>query len=200
VSGPVTDDPSALGDEGAARRRLPRSAIAAVLGIAGGAVVVLVSSSPTWLRVSLRASAGEVRLTGRNAAAAAVPLALVAAAGLVALALVRSWLRRLIAVLIAAAGAGVLAVAVRVVADPLAVARRSSKVTSAGAPASAHLTTASYICALGALLIIAGAALATLCGARWPAPTRRYERADTGTRRPSDTWDALERGEDPTNG
>jgi uncharacterized membrane protein (TIGR02234 family) len=124
----------------------------------------------------------------------------VAAAGLVALALVRSWLRRVLAVLIAAAGVGVLAAAVRVVTDPAAVARGSSKVRSAGAPASAHLSAAPYLCAFGALLIIIGAALAALYGGRWPGPTRRYERVSTGASRPPDAWDALERGEDPTGG
>jgi uncharacterized membrane protein (TIGR02234 family) len=160
----------------------------------------LLSSSPAWVRVTLRVSGASVRLTGGNAAAAAVPLALVAAAGLIAMALVRSWIRRILAVVIAAAGVGVLIAAVRVIADPHRVARASSKVRSAGQLASAHVTAAPYICMLGALLVIAGGVLAVIFGGRWPNPTRRYERAAAKAGRPVDAWEALERGEDPTSG
>ncbi len=182
------------------RPALPRSAVVASLGIAIGAVIVLLSSSPAWVHVTLRVSGAEVKLTGGNAAAAAVPLALVAAAGLIAMALVRSWIRRILAVLIAAAGVGILIAAVRVIADPTRVARGSSKVRSAGELASAQVTAAPYICVVGALLVIAGGVVAAIFGGRWPNPTRRYERAAAKAGRPVDAWEALERGEDPTSG
>ena len=165
-------------------RRSAGSAGAAALAVAAGVVVVLLSSSPTWIRATLRVSTGQVKLTGGNAASAAVPLALVAAAGLIAIALVRSWLRRVLAVFIAAAGVGVVIVVIRVVADPVGIARRSNKVSSAGQLAAAHLTAAPYLCLLGALLIMAGAGIAVLFSGRWP----KY------------AWDALESGEDPTLG
>jgi uncharacterized membrane protein (TIGR02234 family) len=179
---------------------MPRSAMIAALGVGLGAVVVLLSSSPTWLRVTIRATRTDVTLTGRNAAAAAVPLALVSAAGLIAVVLVRSWARRLLAILIAAAGIGVLIAAVQVIADPRRVARNSSKVRSAGAFVSAHLGAPAYLCALGALLIIAGAIVGVLRAGAWPGPTPRYERARARAARPADAWEALDRGEDPTQG
>lgn len=182
------------------RSTLPRSALVAATAIAIGAIIVLLSSSPAWVRVTLRVSGASVRLTGGNAAAAAVPLALVAAAGLIAMALVRSWIRRILAVVIAAAGVGVLIAAVGVIADPHRVARDSSKVKSAGQFVNVHVTAAPYICVLGALLIIAGGVLAAVLGGRWPNPTRRYERAAAKAGRPVDAWEALERGEDPTSG
>lgn len=182
------------------RPSLPRSAVVAALAIAVGAVIVLLSSSPAWIGVTLRVSGAQVRLTGGTTAAAAVPLALVAAAGLIAMALVRSGIRRVLAVLVAAAGVGILIVVVRAIADPARVARASSKVRSAGEAASVHLTAAPYICLLGAVLIIVGGVVAAIFGGRWPGPTRRYERAAAKASRPVDAWDALERGEDPTTG
>jgi uncharacterized membrane protein (TIGR02234 family) len=161
---------------------------------------VLVTSSPTWVRVTLRATHTDVNLTGRNVAAAAVPLALVAAAGLIAVALVRRWIRRVLAVLILAAGVGVLIAVVRVIADANRIARDSSKVRTAGAFVSAQLTAAPYLCAVGAVLIIAGAVIGVLSAGSWPGPTSRYERANARAARPADPWEALDRGEDPTQG
>ncbi len=181
-------------------RSLPRSAVLAALAIAAGVVVVLASSSPTWLRVTLRATHTDVTLTGGSCAGAAVPLALVAAAGLIAIALVRSWARRLLAVLIGAAGAGVLIAVIRVIADPGHIARSSSKVRSAGAFEAVRLAPLPYLSAAGALLIIAGALVALMYAGNWPAPTSRYERAAARAARPVDTWEALDRGEDPTSG
>lgn len=179
----------------------PRSAVAAAVGITAGVIVVLLSSSPTWVRVTLKGTGGPLKLTGSGAGPAAVPLALVAAAGLIALALVRGWVRRLLAAFIFAAGAGVLTVALRVLGDPVGAARRSSKVTSAGQLAAAHLAPAPYVCALGAAMIVIGALLAVVFAGRWPGPTRRYERAaKANAGRPADDWEALERGEDPTSG
>jgi uncharacterized membrane protein (TIGR02234 family) len=140
-----------------------------------------------------------VTLTGGGAAGAAVPLALVAAAGLIAVALVRNWARRLLAVLIAAAGVGVLIDVVRVVADPDRIARGSSKVRSAGAYANVHVGAPPYLAILGGLLIVAGAIVAALYAGSWPAPATRYERAAARASRPVDDWEALERGEDPTD-
>jgi uncharacterized membrane protein (TIGR02234 family) len=181
-------------------RRYPRSAGLSAGAVAAGVVVVLLSSSPVWMRVTLKIAAGEVKLSGGNAAPAAVPVALVAAAGLIAIALVRAWVRRILAVLVAASGVGVSIAAVRVLAGPVSAARGSSKVSGAGEVASVHLTAVPYVCLLGAVLIVAGAiAIALTCG-RWPQPGRRYERTNVAAGRPTDAWDALERGEDPTSG
>jgi uncharacterized membrane protein (TIGR02234 family) len=181
-----------------AHRRWPRSAGPSCATIAVGVIVVLVSSSPGWLRVVLKMGAGTIKLTGRGAAPAVVPLGLVAAAGLVAIALVRAWVRRVLAVLIAVSGAGVFAAAVRVVAGPDSVARGSDKVKQAGEVASVHLGGAPYVGLLGAALIIAGAIVVAVTCGHWPAPGRRYERVNANAGRPVDAWEALERGDDPT--
>jgi len=190
-------------DPATMRRGMPRSARLPTALVLGGIVLVLLASTPTWVRVPLRITAGikagDVKLTGGDAAPVAVPLALVAAAGLLALALVRAWARRLLAVLIAAAGVGVTIAAIRVIADPGKVARGSSRVRSAGEIASTHLGAVPYVSVIGGAVIVAGAVVtAVVCG-RWPAPTKRYERANQQASRPSDTWDALEKGDDPTS-
>jgi uncharacterized membrane protein (TIGR02234 family) len=186
-------------DESSARR-YPRSAGLSAGAVAVGVIVALLSSSPVWIRVSLKIAAGEVKLSGGSAAPAAVPLALVAAAGLIAIALVRTWVRRVLGVLVAAAGVGVFIAAVRVLAGPESVARGSSKVSGAGEIVSVHVGAPPYLCLVGAVLIVAGGiAIALTCG-RWPQPGRRYERTSAAAGRAADPWDALERGEDPTSG
>jgi len=178
----------------------PRSAGLSAGAVAAGAIVALVSSSPVWLTVQLKIAAGQVKLSGGSAAPAAVPLALVAAAGLIAIALVRTWVRRVLGVLVAAAGVGVFIAAVRVLAGPESVARASSKVSGAGDIASVQVGASPYLCLVGAVLIIAGAIAISLTCGRWPQPGRRYEREGVPAGRPTDAWDALERGEDPTSG
>ncbi len=61
----VTDQSAPAETEAEQQRSLPRSAVLAALGIAAGVVVVLVASSPTWLRVTLRSTHTDVTLTGR---------------------------------------------------------------------------------------------------------------------------------------
>ncbi len=189
-------------DPEAMPKGLPKSARLPSALVVGGILLVLLAATPTWLRVSLRITAGikagDVKLTGGACAPVAVPLSLVAAAGLLATALVRTLARRLLAVLIAAAGVGVMIAVMRVIADPEKVARDSARVRSAGQVASVHLNAVAYVSVAGGALIVIGAIVtAVVCG-RWPAPTKRYERVNKQVSRPSDTWDALERGDDPT--
>lgn len=198
---PVETQSEAAADSAAGPQRppTPRSAVVAALAVAVGAVVVLLSSSPQWVHVTLKLARGQVKLTGSSAAAAAVPLALVAAAGLIAMALVRPWVRRILAVLITAAGVGVVIVVIGVLADPTGVARRSNKVKTAGELASAHLTAAPFLALIGGLLVVFGGLTAALLGGRWPGPTPRYERIAARAGRPLDPWEALESGQDPTD-
>jgi uncharacterized membrane protein (TIGR02234 family) len=182
------------------RAALPRTATVAALAVVVGVAVALLSASPTWLRVTLQAGgvAGHATVKGRGAAAAAVPLALVAAAGLIALALVRGWVRRLLGILVLAAGAGVIASAARVLADPTGIARGDTHVKTAGKVASVAVQAPPYLTVIGGALVVAGAVLAILYGGGWPSPARRYERAAARAARPKDDWEALEQGDDPT--
>ena len=103
---------------------------------------------------------------------AATALALVALAGVGAALLVRRWARTVLGVVL-------LGVAVATVITGLSPTRWAALV--------------------GGILIGLGALAIALRAHRWPQPRRRYEtptRRPTGT--PRDTWDALDRGEDPT--
>jgi hypothetical protein len=99
-------------------------------------------------------------------------LALVAVAGAGAALLVRSWARVLIGLVLLGVAAAMLATGV----SPTRWAQL-----------------------VGGVLIALGALAVVLRARRWPQPRSRYEAPDrrpTGT--PRDTWDALDRGEDPT--
>lgn len=115
-------------------------------------------------------------------------LALVALAGAGALVATRGWPRRWLGVLLAACGAGILAVAGYALAAVDAV--------MVDGPALAI--------AAGVVLGLVG--VVTLRrGGRWPSLGTRYERpakepSTTVAERPVQLWDAINRGEDPTKG
>jgi hypothetical protein len=104
--------------------------------------------------------------------AAATALALVALAGAGATLLVRNWARTVL-------GGVLVVVAVALV--------------------SAGLSPTRWAALIGGVLVGLGALAVVARARRWPQPRRRFEapaRRPTGT--PRDTWDALDRGEDPT--
>ena len=135
-----------------------------------GAVVVLITARQRWLESS----------TGEQAAPLVRALALVALAGVVAVLAARGWTRVAVGVVLALGG-----VAIAVSA--------ASEVGAAPAPVWPLLST------LGGLLVLCAGVLTTWHGRAWPALGARYD-APTA-RRPAtdgDAWDALDRGEDPT--
>jgi uncharacterized membrane protein (TIGR02234 family) len=133
-------------------------------------------------------------------------LAVVALAGTGALLATSGWVRRLLGVLLALAGAGVLTGAV--------LGRAGLDTGSAGAGG----TFWPIACAVGGVLIVLGGVTAARQGHRWPRMSARYDRnpaapAPAGvsaTPAPRDpgaaaadhraAWDALDRGDDPTAG
>lgn len=56
----------------------------------------------------------------------------------------------------------------------------------------------SAVLAVGGVLVVTAAAVATVRSRRWPPPRRRPEPSGGGEPSARDTWDALDRGEDPT--
>ncbi len=69
----------------------------------------------------------------------------------------------------------------------------------AAALAAAGLSPTRWAALAGGALVATGAAAVVARARRWPQPRRSFEppsRRPTGT--PRDTWDALDRGEDPT--
>jgi uncharacterized membrane protein (TIGR02234 family) len=178
-----------------------RTLTRAVLCCAAGAGLALYAVTRTWSElVTARpglSALHEVR-TGADVAGWVVALALVALAGAGALLATRGLPRRVVGVLLALAGLGVVAGAV--------AGRAGLRVGVAGAGA----TWWPVLCVLGGALIALGGLSAARHGQEWPAMGARYERGaaapppepGTGPDQRLDTraaWDALDRGDDPTS-
>jgi uncharacterized membrane protein (TIGR02234 family) len=133
---------------------------------------------------------------------------LVGLAAVVAVLAVRSWLRRLVAVVVLVL-AGLALVQVGVVASDLAEAARDwwrVDVAALADSASADTTPWWAVCAAGLALVVAGAVVVLVAGGRWSGLSSRYERPGVPPAAPAsptspseaEVWQALDRGEDPT--
>lgn len=194
----------------------------ALLAVVVTVAVTFALAALPWFSSTVTQAVGETRLSVSGTAAAPVigALLLVVAAGLVAFLLARGALARVVAVVMALAGLGVVAASLVTVQDP-ASPLRAAAADLTGVPELAGdvaVTPWGWACAAaGALLTAACVALAAT---RPPERTSsRYERAaPAGSSAPTapttggsttaappqrdaiDDWDALTRGEDPTGG
>lgn len=181
-----------------------------VLGalVLGGALL-LGSAGRTWATVRSRPAAGLPavvdRVTGATLAPAVTAVGLLALAAVAGLLAVRGLARQLVGLVVLVAGVAGLAYAV--------AGARSTPRADGTVEAVSHGPWP-WVAALGGALVAVAGALAVLHGRRWSALSSRYERsrsagaADgpavdgrTGERRTAggkDLWDALDRGEDPT--
>jgi uncharacterized membrane protein (TIGR02234 family) len=199
--------------------RAAQFALAAVLDLVG-AVGALLIATRTWQVVRIHQPAplpdDVLRLTGRAVDAAPTALALVALAGLVAVLATRGLARRVVGVVLAAAGAGLVWRAMSA-ASAVSAARAGALehadhpgISAGGTRAPTVLTNGSWpalTIACGVLVLLAGVLVAT-CGHRWSAMSARYENqpateaaaTDDGAtaRAAASMWNALDRGDDPT--
>jgi uncharacterized membrane protein (TIGR02234 family) len=170
----------------------------AVLLCAAGAGLALYGVTRTWsVRVTARPGLPELReaSTGAQVAPWAIGLALVALAGAGALIATRGLPRRVLGALLAVAGAGVAAGAI------------AGRAAVAPGGAGAGGTIWPVACVAGGLLVLAGGLWAARSGHEWPGMGARYERRAAAPQPGAavdqrvDTraaWDALDRGDDPT--
>jgi hypothetical protein len=163
-----------------------RSLGLALAGCVVGAALALLAGSRTWETTTKERPAplppAQVTHSGNSLTPWLLALSLVALAGAGALLATRGTPRRVVGVLIALAGLGVLAAAVRGFSYTL------------GWP---------LLALLGGLGVVACGALAIRFGGTWPAMGARYERAapTSSKERPvtqTSMWDDLDRGVDPT--
>jgi uncharacterized membrane protein (TIGR02234 family) len=167
-----------------------------------GAALVLLAMSRPWLTYHLAAAAPlpsrEVDIAGARLAPGARVLGLVGLAGVAALPASRRRGRTVVGLLLALAGAGLVADLIRVLSDPLAAVARAD-LTDATRRGSTSLGGWPYVAMLGGLLILAAGALVVVRGRRWEELSARYD-APTEQAPPGEAslWDALDRGEDPT--
>lgn len=190
----------------AARREL----VLAVVACAVAGAVVLFAAGRRWVHYVVvgggRVTGGP---TGHDVAAGTSALGLVLLAAVVALPATRRWLRRVVALVVLAAGAGAIALAADVLADPKAAATgsRYAGVYSLSPDPTLRLRATGWpwvdVCA-GVLALAAGG-FALLRSGGWPAMGRRYESVGRSAQSPSgssaDTssmWDRLDKGDDPT--
>ncbi|MCU1658398.1 MAG: family rane protein [Pseudonocardiales bacterium] len=196
-------------------------AAALLLDLVGAAAVLLVSGRPwqTLLTSRPRPLADDVlRLSGRTIDSAPTALGLVALAGVVAVLATRGLARRAIGAVLALAGAALVWRSVTGLAAVSAARARSlveSKHSGVGVDQSVvpHVTVHAVWPVLSAacgLLVLAGGALVALRGHRWRAMSVRYEapasrpasaedQAAQRARAEASLWNALDRGDDPTD-
>ncbi len=189
----------------ASRGRRPLLLGVALLGV--GVALAAGCSAGVWLRPRLGESLIAVAnplLRGRILVPAAVPLALVAAAGAVAVVSARARLLRIAAAaVLLLAGLGLVALTLRVVLDPLTMARHELAARGSFPPVlAAGSTGLGWLDVLAGLLVAAGGLLTAATGPRRVATSSRYDAPGAPAGRaagpPGTEWDALERGEDPT--
>jgi uncharacterized membrane protein (TIGR02234 family) len=157
-----------------------------------GSALVLLAVSRTWVSYRMAAAAPlpskSFEVIGTHLAPGARALALVGLAGTAAILATRGLGRAVVGVLVTAAGAGVMAVVIRALADPDPVAP------------GADLGAWPYVALLGALLIGTAGLLVVVRGRSWAAMSSRYDApADRKAIGEGSLWEALDRGEDPTN-
>ena len=195
---------------------IARARLTSVLAIVVGGAIAIISSTQTWLDVTLRAGANEpLPVPGASAMPVLAPLSLAALALGLALTVVGRALRYVFGVLGVVIGGAVLIAAARIAlehpTDAVATVVTASTGLS-GADAVADLVGAvtgtfwPVAAAVAGLLILLGGAFALATAHRWRSGGRRYQRepatghADLGSRPHDaiDAWDDLSHGDDPT--
>jgi uncharacterized membrane protein (TIGR02234 family) len=201
---------------------------AAVLAVGAlGAALVLLAAGRPWVHALVVGTPGQVRISpaARSVAPAVSGLGLFALASVVAVVATRRVGRLIVGSLAALAGLGILASVLQTALDPEG-AVHDAAVAAAGltSPTVDNVAVTGWpvVAAVGALLILFGGLAGVLRGSRWPVMSGRYERRpdagtttvsterDRSTLRHSDRpqtggtgqrqmWDALDRGEDPTD-
>lgn len=191
---------------------------AAQLLLVLAALALWVGSRLTWVEVSSFDGLGQPKtttLSGATWSTALVPLALLVLAAAVAALAVRGWPLRLLAMLVAAASAGMgyLGIGLWVIRD---VAVRAADLVQVPVAAlvgtqrhywGAVLTLVAAVCTLaGAVLLARAAATSKSATGKYVAPATRRAAARKDVQQPETgdgmsermIWDALDEGRDPT--
>ncbi|MEV0390876.1 TIGR02234 family membrane protein [Nonomuraea sp. NPDC050643] len=185
-----------------------------------GALLVLVAAGRTWVRV-LGGGAGVVAPTGGELSPVLTPVALAGLAGIVAVLAAKGVTRRVVGALLALCGAGAAAGTWSALDAGTVAGWLSERNVMHGVTDLPWETVPLWpaVAGAGAVLMIAGGVLAVARGTAWAGMSARYERdaprpgakADSQAHTQADTqadgqarddralWDALDRGDDPTD-
>lgn len=191
----------------AGRRELTLTVLTALLG----GVLAWAAAGRTWATGTAGAAPNTLKVaaSGNDLSASVTALGLTALAGALALFATQRLWRRLVGVLLIAAGVGVAVYAFGERGSAHASRILATKAAAKGfASGSLGAHTASWwiLAVVGGVLVVLAGVAALVRGAAWPGMSSRYENAagksaaraaaDTGSSK--DLWDALDRGEDPT--
>lgn len=186
-----------------------------LLVLALAALGVLVSYSATWVVALVPVFAGsaadaaparEVALVGRDLVPLGGAMGWVGLAAIAALLATRTWGRRATGAVVLLAGGAAGASALAFGLTEAATGGGGTFVAAALGDAADAESTSVSVTAWWLLAVLSGLAmlvcglLALLDGPAWPRLGARYSRPETATSAPSAaaTWDALDRGEDPS--
>jgi uncharacterized membrane protein (TIGR02234 family) len=179
-----------------------RELLAAVVLCMVGSALVLLAVSRAWVSYRLGAAAPlpsrSLEVPGAHVVPGARALALVGVAGVAAILATRRSGRVAVGVLLASAGAGIVAVVLRALVDPDAAIRRAGPLTDAVAARGAGLGGWPYVAMVGGALLVAAGLLVAVRGRSWASMSARYD-APAPQPREGSFWEALDRGEDPTD-
>jgi len=182
-----------------------RPLVVAIAGCALGAALILLSSGRVWARVVVALpAAGRAHLAAPgHAVAPSLPALGIALLALAAAILAASGaLRRIVGVVIVLVGAIAIGVSVTAPGD-VDTTLEHREVGAAGIPVHAAANGWWVLALVGAILCTAAGALTVFrsrqwsqLGAKYDAPGAQQSTASADTT--TQTWDALDRGEDPT--
>ncbi|MEV4010314.1 TIGR02234 family membrane protein [Nonomuraea angiospora] len=179
-----------------------------------GCVLVLFGASRSWVRIL---EPGVAAPTGGELSPVLTPVALAALAGVVAVLATKGMGRRVVGALVALCGAGAAAGTWTALGgDTVTGWLREQNVLRGAADLPWEVAPLwPAVTAAGAVLVIAGGIVAIVRGGRWAGMSARYDRdagrgADRGAEAGADKaraevkddralWDALDRGDDPTD-
>jgi uncharacterized membrane protein (TIGR02234 family) len=171
-----------------------------VAGTAFAGAVLLLAAGRTWGSAVVTATGGRrvaVHTTGGDVAPALPALGVALLVLAVAVFAARSWVRRLVGLVVVVVG-GAAATGALTARDDVAaeLTRQAFAATDAIAPSTSGWAVLAAVA--GGLAVLAGA-VTVLFGDRWPTLGSRY---DAPAARPRDetasAWEALDRGDDPT--
>ncbi|MGY5764442.1 Trp biosynthesis-associated membrane protein [Brachybacterium sp. DNPG3] len=194
------------GAERSAPRRGPGRKVVVLAGLVAAGALAGATRTP-WIHAaapSLTGSAQSVEVTGADAAPAVVALALVALAAAAATSLSSRWLRFVTGPILVLAGIGAAASSVAAALDPASAAASavSSATSVVGGDVTATSTAWPWATLVPAALVALIGVLVLLVGGRWPRGSRyrspAVRTAADPEQDPAAAWDALTRGEDPT--